>query len=116
MQMFCTSEQEWRIKNSPILFHNWYGGEDYDACAETEGWNQPGTDQYSTFILSRQHTSYTGLFHDISVSMALHHPDDLYHHGGCITMAAVFSTQEPALQLTETAPRSAVSPPTSQLS
>lgn len=34
------SNNEWKTDASPILYNNVYGGEDYDARLEQEGWNQ----------------------------------------------------------------------------
>lgn len=35
---------DWKYDLSPITFHSMYGGEDYDARLEQEGWNRPGFD------------------------------------------------------------------------
>ena len=37
--------REWKIAKSPVIFNNWYGGEDYDARKEIEGWNEAGSDR-----------------------------------------------------------------------
>ncbi len=34
------SDGSWKYALSPITFHSIYGGEDYDACLEQEGWNK----------------------------------------------------------------------------
>ncbi len=34
----------WKYDLSPITFHSIYGGEDYDARLEQDGWNKPGFD------------------------------------------------------------------------
>ena len=38
------SDQDCRISPSPVTFSSIYGGEDYDARMEQEGWNEPGFD------------------------------------------------------------------------
>lgn len=35
------SDENWLWKESPIIFQNWYGGEDYDSTLELDGWNKP---------------------------------------------------------------------------
>lgn len=42
-----TSDESWRTSPSPITFSSIYGGEDYDARLEQEGWNKPGFDALS---------------------------------------------------------------------
>jgi alpha-L-rhamnosidase len=37
-----SSSQSWRTSAGPITFSCIYGGEDYDACREQTGWDQPG--------------------------------------------------------------------------
>lgn len=39
-----TSDNSWRYDLSPITFNTIYGGEDYDARLEQEGWNEAGFD------------------------------------------------------------------------
>ncbi len=41
------SDENWRTAPSPILYTSIYGGEDYDAGLEQEGWNAPGFDDKS---------------------------------------------------------------------
>jgi len=41
------SDESWRTAPSPVIFSSIYGGEDYDATLEQEGWNQPGFDDAS---------------------------------------------------------------------
>jgi len=36
------SDESWKTSLSPITFSSIYGGEDYDARLEQEGWNKPG--------------------------------------------------------------------------
>ncbi|SHL40345.1 Alpha-L-rhamnosidase N-terminal domain-containing protein [Chitinophaga jiangningensis] len=36
------SDESWQTAPSPIYFSSIYGGEDYDAQREQEGWNKPG--------------------------------------------------------------------------
>ena len=43
-QTLLVSDERWRVHASPIVFQNWYSGEDYDATLEIAGWDQPGTD------------------------------------------------------------------------
>ncbi len=38
------SDNEWKYALSPLTFNCIYGGEDYDARREQEGWNRPGFD------------------------------------------------------------------------
>ncbi len=37
-RLVIASDESWRWKNSPTVFQNWYGGEDYDATLEEEEW------------------------------------------------------------------------------
>lgn len=39
------TDEGWRLHSSPVTFQNWYGGEDYDATLEVDGWDIPGTDR-----------------------------------------------------------------------
>ncbi len=36
------TDQSWQTTASPVIFSSIFGGEDYDANMEQEGWNQPG--------------------------------------------------------------------------
>ena len=36
------SDEQWKVASSPITFNSIYGGEDYDARLEQEGWNESG--------------------------------------------------------------------------
>lgn len=36
------SDDTWLWSEGPCIFQNWYGGEDYDAVKEQEGWDCPG--------------------------------------------------------------------------
>jgi alpha-L-rhamnosidase len=38
------SDENCKVTNSPLTFTSIYGGEDYDARLEQEGWNKPGFD------------------------------------------------------------------------
>lgn len=38
------SDDSWTTSSSPIIYNNVYGGEDYDARLEQEGWNSVGFD------------------------------------------------------------------------
>lgn len=38
------SDESWTTSSSPIIYNNVYGGEDYDAQLEQEGWNSVGFD------------------------------------------------------------------------
>jgi len=44
-EIVAATDSTWKWTHSPISFNNWYGGEDYDATAEIEGWDLPGTDR-----------------------------------------------------------------------
>ena len=50
------SDESWKTSPSPITFSSIYGGEDYDAGLEQEGWNKPGFDALSwkSVILPRE--------------------------------------------------------------
>ena len=41
------SDTSWRYAGSPVVLNNYYGGEDYDARLEQEGWGSPGFDDSS---------------------------------------------------------------------
>lgn len=41
-EQIVSTGDDWRYDLSPITFHSIYGGEDYDARLEQEGWNAPG--------------------------------------------------------------------------
>jgi len=36
-----SSGKGWRWTEGPVVFQNWYGGEDYDATKEIQDWNMP---------------------------------------------------------------------------
>ena len=38
----AASGESWRWTEGPVVFQNWYGGEDYDATREIPDWNIPG--------------------------------------------------------------------------
>lgn len=40
-KLAAVSNESWLWKESPVIFQNWYGGEDYDACREQSDWNLP---------------------------------------------------------------------------
>jgi alpha-L-rhamnosidase len=50
------SDNSWKTSPSPITFSSIYGGEDYDARLEQDGWNKPGFNKvsWSPVILSRE--------------------------------------------------------------
>ncbi|HUX96182.1 MAG TPA: family 78 glycoside hydrolase catalytic domain [Bacteroidales bacterium] len=50
------SDETWKTSPSPITFSSIYGGEDYDARMEQDGWNEPGFDDHSwkSVIISRE--------------------------------------------------------------
>ncbi len=50
------SDESWKTSPSPITFSSIYGGEDYDARLEQEGWNKPGFDasSWNSVILARE--------------------------------------------------------------
>lgn len=41
------SDDSWKYSPSPLVFNDMYGGEDYDARLEQEGWDRPGFDDSS---------------------------------------------------------------------
>ena len=41
---FVVTDTTWKTTPSPITYSSMYGGEDYDARLEQEGWNRPGFD------------------------------------------------------------------------
>lgn len=41
-EIVAATDESWKWTESPIVFQNWYGGEDYDATLEQKGWNTPG--------------------------------------------------------------------------
>ena len=43
-QEIIKSDADWKYDLSPITFNTMYGGEDYDARLEQEGWDKPGFD------------------------------------------------------------------------
>lgn len=42
-----TTDDTWTTSSSPITYNNVYGGEDYDARREQQGWSEPGFDDAS---------------------------------------------------------------------
>lgn len=40
VQTVC-SDKTWQVTTGPITYSNFYGGEDFDARLESQGWNQP---------------------------------------------------------------------------
>lgn len=50
-----SSDQTWKTSPSPITFSSIYGGEDYDARLEQEGWDKPGFDdeKWKNVVLSQ---------------------------------------------------------------
>lgn len=45
VEIVAATDERWKLTGSPITFNNWYGGEDYDATAEIDGWDLPGMDR-----------------------------------------------------------------------
>lgn len=43
-QTTITSDNTWKYAESPVTFNCIYGGEDYDATLEQDGWDKPGFD------------------------------------------------------------------------
>ena len=43
-QTITTDARSWRAASGPITYSSIYGGEDYDARLERDGWNMPGYD------------------------------------------------------------------------
>ena len=50
------SDENWKTAPSPITFSSIYGGEDYDATLEEEGWNKPGFNEseWKSALLARE--------------------------------------------------------------
>ena len=50
------SDKSWKTFPSPVTFSSIYGGEDYDARLEQEGWNKPGfnNNSWKSAVLSRE--------------------------------------------------------------
>lgn len=51
-----TSDETWKTSPSPVTFSGIFGGEDYDARLEQDGWNRPGfaDKEWRNAILSRE--------------------------------------------------------------
>ena len=45
--LVIVSDKTWKTSSSPITYSSIFGGEDYDARLEQEGWDQPGFDDKS---------------------------------------------------------------------
>ncbi|MGO4538003.1 family 78 glycoside hydrolase catalytic domain [Paenibacillus sp. 2TAB19] len=45
VEIVAATDETWKLTDSPITFNNWYGGEDYDATVELDGWDLPGMDR-----------------------------------------------------------------------
>lgn len=41
------TDTDWKVTESPVTYSSIYGGEDYDANKEQDGWMQPGFDDYT---------------------------------------------------------------------
>lgn len=52
------TDERWRVMKGPITFSNVYGGEDYDARLEPEGWTRPGfkDDAWAQAVLAPRFT------------------------------------------------------------
>lgn len=44
-EIVLATDATWRWTDGPVVFQNWYGGEDYDATREVEAWDLPGMDR-----------------------------------------------------------------------
>ncbi len=44
-RLAALSDVSWSWFEGPVVFQNWYGGEDYDATLEQPGWDAPGADR-----------------------------------------------------------------------
>lgn len=53
-QIVIASDDSWKWSTGGIRFSSWYGGEDYDARLEQEGWDSPGFDRsgWETAVLA----------------------------------------------------------------
>lgn len=51
-----TSDETWKTSPSPVTFSSIFGGEDYDARLEQDGWNKPGfaDKEWRNAIISRE--------------------------------------------------------------
>lgn len=51
-----TSDETWKTSPSPLTFSSIFGGEDYDARLEQDGWNRPGfaDKEWRNAIISRE--------------------------------------------------------------
>jgi len=48
------TDESWKVTASPVVFTSVYGGEDYDATLEQDGWREPGFDdsKWNTVIVT----------------------------------------------------------------
>jgi len=46
-QQIVTTGSDWKVTESPVTYSSIYGGEDYDATKEQEGWTKPNFDDHS---------------------------------------------------------------------
>lgn len=58
---FVVSDADWSYALSPVTFNDIYGGEDYDARLELEGWNEPsGLKKLKPGLTKNKQTKATG--------------------------------------------------------
>lgn len=52
------SDDSWRTSASPVTYSSIYGGENYDAASEQEGWNKPGFNDanWKSALITAPHT------------------------------------------------------------
>jgi hypothetical protein len=52
---FFNTDEDWKVARSPITYSSIYGGENYDARLEQEGWDLPGFDdsQWQNALLAK---------------------------------------------------------------
>ena len=55
-EKIIVSDESWKTTPSPVTFSSIYGGEDYDARNEQDGWDQPGfkDETWNKVILSKE--------------------------------------------------------------
>jgi len=66
------SDESWKTASSPITFSSIYGGEDYDARLEQDGWDKPGFDdsKWKSSILVKEPTGILRAENDYPVKIA----------------------------------------------
>lgn len=48
------TDESWKYTQGPITFNNIYGGEDYDANMEVEGWSSPGMKENGSWSIVKE--------------------------------------------------------------